>query len=312
MSANSSTDTGNIRDMLLDAAGLSLDRLPMLHVIFDRMSAMWVDNIRHLAASPAYCSLSTIESGRIGDILEIYESNAIAGLYNATNWDTQILVGFDRDFIFTMIEVLLGSDGTEPPIDDERSFSNIEIRMAHVLFEHVSKALKSAFSFVSNTSFKLERHETRMDFAVIGRRNNLCVVAKFLMQALNRGGEMFVLIPQSALTPMRQSLTRIISSDPTVRDPRWSKQIESEVRRAEVTLRAVLEKRSMTLEEISNLKVGQTIHLQANQRSLVTLESAQEPLFRCHLGKAEGVYTLRVEEPVDEQKEFYDGIMGEA
>ncbi|MGI6246106.1 MAG: flagellar motor switch protein FliM [Pseudochelatococcus sp.] len=307
--ARTTSSEGKVRDRLLDSTGLSLDRLPMLHVIFDRMTTSWVESFRHIAASPAYCSLSTIESGRINDILELYESNAIAGVFQAVQWDSQVLVGFDRDFIFSMVEVLLGADDAEPPLDDERAFSTIEIRIAHMIFEQIGRALQSAFALVAQTQFRLERTETRMDFAVIGRRNSPSVAAKFLVQALNRGGEMFVIIPQSALTPMRQSLSRVISSEPTIRDPRWSKQIESEVQRAEVSLQAVLEKRYMTLEEIAGLTVGQTIELQANPRTLVTLESEDEPVFRCFLGKSDGAYGLRIEEIIDKKKDIIDDIL---
>lgn len=308
---NAATADGKIQDRLLDTTGLSLDRLPMLHVIFDRMATIWVDGFRHLAASPAYCSLSMIESGRINEILEMYESNAIAGVFQAVEWDNQVLVGFDRDFIFTMVEVLLGADGTEPPIDDERSFSTIELRIANMIFEQLGKAMRTAFSLVTNTQFKLERSETRMDFAVIGRRNSQAVVAKFLVQSLNRGGEIFVLIPQSALTPMRQNLVRVISNEPTVRDPRWSKQIESEVQRAEVSLKAVLEKRYLTLDEIASLEVGQTIRLQASPKTLVTLESDDEPLFKCFLGKSDGAYSLRIEEVIDNRKDIIEDILSQ-
>lgn len=311
MNAGASQANGAVQDRLLDSTGLSLDRLPMLHVIFDRMATIWVDGFRHLAASPAYCSLSMIESGRINEILEMYESNAIAGVFQAVQWDNQVLVGFDRDFIFTMVEVLLGADGTEPPIDDERPFSTIELRIAGMIFEQLGKALRTAFSLVTNTHFKLERTETRMDFAVIGRRNSQAVVAKFLVQSLNRGGEIFVLIPQSALTPMRQNLVRVISNEPTVRDPRWSKQIESEVQRAEVSLKAILEKRYLTLEEIASLEVGQTIRLQASPKTLVTLESDDEALFRCFLGKSEGSYSLRIEEVIDNKKDIIDDILSQ-
>ncbi|MBB3808018.1 flagellar motor switch protein FliM [Pseudochelatococcus contaminans] len=307
----SATATANdkIQDRLLDSTGLSIDRLPMLHVIFDRMANVWLEGIRHLATSPAYCSLTMIEIGRISDILEMYESNAIAAVYQAPEWDSQVLVGLDRDFVFSMIEVLLGSDGAEPPIDEERGFSNIERRVSDLIFRHLSKAMRTAFKQVTNVHFRHERTETRMDFAVIGRRTSRAVVAKFLVQTLNRGGEIFVIIPQSALTPMRQNLMRVISNEPTVRDPRWSKQIKSEVQRAEVTLTAVLEKRYLTLEEIASLEVGQTIRLQASPKSLVTLESDDQPLFKCFLGKSDGAYSLRLEEAIDNKKDIIEDLL---
>jgi len=299
----------DIRDKLLDAAGLQLDRLPMLHVIFDRMSTSCAEHLRHLAASPMYYSLSGIEAGRVTDILEMYEANAVAGIFHAPDWDSHILIGFDRDFIYTMVEVLFGSDGSEPPFEEARGFSSIELRMAQTLFEQLAKALQASFSLVINTRFRLERIETRMDFAVIGRRNNQAVAAKFLLQALNRGGEMFVVIPQSVINPMRQALSRVVTGESSGRDPRWTKQIKNEVTKAGVALTAVLEERHLTLGEIANLKVGQLIELQATPRSRVKLAANQQNLFWCTVGHSDGSYVLKVDDAIDQEKEFFDDIL---
>jgi flagellar motor switch protein FliM len=299
----------DIRDMLLDAAGLSLDRLPMLHVIFDRMSTSCAEHLRHMAASPMYYSLSGLESGRVTEILEMYEANAVAGIFHAPEWDSHILIGFDRDFIYTMVEVLFGSDGSEPPVEEARGFSSIELRMAQTLFEQVAKALQASFSLVVDTKFKLERIETRMDFAVIGRRNNQAVAAKFLLQALNRGGEMFVIIPQSVLNPMRKALSHVVTGESTGRDPRWMQQIATEVKKTEVNLTAVLEERFLSLGEIADLKIGDVIELQATPRSRVKLESNQQGLFWCHIGQSEGSYVLKVDELIDQEKEFLDDVL---
>ncbi|MBA1154715.1 flagellar motor switch protein FliM [Microvirga mediterraneensis] len=304
-----SQSANDIRDMLLDAAGLSLDRLPMLHVIFDRMSTSCAEHLRHMAASPMYYSLSGLESGRITEILEMYEANAVAGIFHAPEWDSHILIGFDRDFIYTMVEVLFGSDGSEPPVEEARGFSNIELKMAQTLFEQVAKALQASFSLVVDTKFKLERIETRMDFAVIGRRNNQAVAAKFLLQALNRGGEMFVIIPQSVLNPMRKALSQVVTGESSGRDPRWMKQIATEVKKTEVTLKAVLEERFLSLGEIADLKIGDVIELQATPRSRVKLESNQQGLFWCHIGQSEGSYVLKVDELIDQEKEFLDDVL---
>ncbi len=299
---------GAISDRLLDAAGITIDRLPMLHVIFDRVATHCADGLRHMSASPSYLSVSNIESGRIGDILEDYESNAIAAMYHAVDWDTRILVGFDRDFVFTMVEVLFGSDGSEPPLDDERGFSNIEMRVAQALFDEAGKAVQAAFGPISKTALNLERIETRMDFAIIGRRNNLAVVAKLLIQALGRGGEMFVIIPQSALSPMRQSLAHVVSGDVTTADPRWSKQMQSEVSRTAVTLEAVLEERTVDLGDVAEFAVGQVLELQATAQSLVRLDCNGQALFRARLGQSKGAYMLEIKHVIDTEQEFVDDL----
>jgi len=302
----SSVDASNL---LIDAAGLSLDRLPMLHVIFDRFATACADSMRGLAASQSYYSLSHCESGRVGDILEEYEANAIAAVYQAPEWDTHIIIGFDRDFIFTLVEVLLGADGSEPPIDEERPFSNIEMKLSKTLFDMMSSLFANAFSIVSNVTFRFERLETRMDFAVIGRHNNHAVASKFLLQAINRGGEMFIIIPQSALTPIRQQLSRVPTGDATVRDPRWVKQLETEVQRTEVKIQAVLEQRPLTLQELANLVPGQVLELQANPRTKIKLEANEQPLFLCRLGQADGRYNLRIEDICDAEKDLENDVL---
>ena len=298
-----------LSDHLLDAAGISVERMPMLHVIFDRMANYCADGVRTMSASPSYFSLSNIDNGRLGDILESYEANAVAAVFYAQEWDSRILIGFDRDFVFTMIEVLFGADGAEPPVDDERSFSNVELRMAQVLFDRLGKALQASFATTSDVTFKFERIETRMDFVAIGRRSNMAVCANILLQALNRGGQMFIVIPHSALNPLRQSLAHVVSGDTTTSDPGWSKQMHSEIQRTEVELKAVLEERLLTLGEVANLRVGQVIHLNATPRTLARLECNNELLFWCQVGQLDGLYTLQVKDPVDQKREFVDGIL---
>lgn len=308
MTAEPAVSRSDFSNRLLEAAGLSLDRLPMLHVIFDRMSTACAEDIRHLAASQAYFSLSHVESGRIGELLEDYEANAVAGVVFAPTWDSHAILGFDRDFVYTMVEVLFGADGSEPPTDEERPFSNIELRVCQTLFEIVAATLGTSFSAVTPVSFKFERLETRMDFAVIGRRNNQAVAAKFLLQAINRGGEMFVIIPQSALTPIRQALAKVPTGEASVKDPKWMTQLQSEIQRAEVKVRAVLEERPIFLSEITGLSAGQVIELAATPRTRIRLEANDQPLFWCKLGQAEGCYHLRIEDRIMSTQDNADDV----
>jgi flagellar motor switch protein FliM len=296
-------------DRLLDAAGISIERLPMLRLAIDRMAALCADSFRPMTASPAFFVPTKIATGRIGDILDGYAGNVVAAVYQATEWDSRILFGFDRQFLFTVVETIFGGDGTEPTFEFERPFSTVELRVAQALFEQAANALKGAFAAISETNFKFERIETRMDFVSIGRPKNPAVVAKIGLKALGRNGEMFVVIPQSALNPMRQVLARDASSDVTARDPRWAKQFENEIRRTEVSLRATIEDRQFTLGDIAGLQVGQVLKLQATPTSRVKLECNDETLFWCQLGQGDGYYTVRIEDFVNQEQEFLDDIL---
>ncbi len=300
---------GGVPDRLLDVAGISIDRMPMLKVVFDRLATMCADSLRPLSPSPVLLSLEGVETCRVGDIISAYEGGAVAAVFYACEWDTRILVGLDRPSLDALIEALFGGDGAERRGAEDRPISTIEMRLGQLVFDLAAAALQACFASVAETPFRFERIETRLDFAVIGRRNNPAIVARLALQALDSGGEMFVVIPQSALTPMRQNLARVLSGDVSPRDPRWTRQIQSEVARTEVSLTAILDEKQMTLGEIAGLKVGTVLALDAGPRSKVRLECGGQPLFWCELGRSDSVYTLRIEDFVDTNEDMLDDLL---
>ncbi|OYU87560.1 MAG: flagellar motor switch protein FliM [Bradyrhizobiaceae bacterium PARB1] len=297
-------------DQLLGAAGISVERMPMLHVIFDTMTNLCAESLRSMSPSQSYFSLMSVGSERLSDILDRHEGEAIAAVFYAQAWDARVLIGFDRDFVYTMIELLFGADGAEPPLDMPRVFSNVELHVAQALFERFGKALQSSFERATEVTFNLERVETRMDYLAIGRLNNMAVCSKILLQALDRGGEMFIVIPHAALNPIRTAMSQIVSGESASTDPKWSRQLHSEIKRTEVTLKAILEERQFTLGEVANFKVGQVLQLNATPDTLVRLECNEQRLFWCQLGQMNGVYSLQIKESGDQKREFIDDILG--
>ena len=295
------TDRSAAADRLLDNPGLTVERLPMLTVIFDRLAASCAEGLRPF--SPAILSLfvNSITTDHVWDALDSYDGSVAAILYSP-ELDARVLVGLDRRCLFSLMEVLLGGDAQEPPHDDDRNYSTLEVRVAQTVFEIAAEALNSAFGPVIATSFRLERVETRMDFTVMGRRNVLAVIAKILIQAMDIGGQMFVIIPQPALTPIRQQLSRDLSSDGSASDPRWQKLMQKGVQKAEITAVAILDEKSLTLGDISQWRVGDVLPINASAVSKVRLDCKNQPLFLCDLGQAKGHYTLKVADRVDSEE----------
>lgn len=300
----------SVSDRLLDAAGIQIDRLPMLPIIFDRVANQCADLMRTISPSPCYFSMSHIEQGRIAELLEPYEANAVCAILDVPEWDSQVVLGFDRDFIFTIVEVMFGADGSEVPEEDGRPFSNIEMKICTKLSEILCGTLSQAFAASTKATFSLERLETRMHFATIGRRNGQAAAAKFLVQAINRGGEMFVILPHSCLQMVRRALSTTSATEPGTRDPGWVEQMKVGATRAEVKLRAVLAERQSTLYDIANLKVGELIELNNGPNSLIKLEANEQSLFWCKLGQHEGVYRLKIEKVFNVEKEIISDILG--
>lgn len=277
-------------ERLLDGAGISVDRMPMLHVIFERMAAQCSELMRQMSSSPALFMVESIVTERIGDILDDYESNVVLGVIYSQAWDQRLLIGLQHDLVFALAEVLFGGDGGEAPAVEKRQLSNIELRLAKKAFDLFAQALQTSFAVVCETAFKLDRIETRLDFVAIAPRTAFGVRTKVKLRILGRESELFVLIPQIALNPIRQDLVHDLSAEMSVRDPRWTKQIQSEIGLTEISIRGVIEERHFSLDDIASLQIGHVLTLQATAKTRVKLECNTEPLFWCDLGQADGFY----------------------
>jgi len=78
------TGTAHSRPTSCWTRGITIDRLPMLHIIFDS----WRDlrrRVAHMSASPSYFSLSNIEHGRSAKCWKA-TSRSVAGVFYAPEW----------------------------------------------------------------------------------------------------------------------------------------------------------------------------------------------------------------------------------
>jgi flagellar motor switch protein FliM len=293
---------------LIDNGGISVDRLPMLRVVFDRMIAALSERVRPMTAAPVLFSVKEIGSARISDVLEDCDGDVIGAVFIVPEWDTRIFICLNRKFLNILLEALFGGSGEEWSSED-RPFSGADHRIAQTILEHTAKSFAVSFSSVVETSLQFEGIESRMEFVAIGRRNNFAVVATLEFQSLGHSGEIRLLIPQQGFNAIRPRLERDPAEENSTRDPRWVKQLRGKLGRTEVSLRAVIEEHQFTLKDISLLRVGEILPLQATPLSKLKLECHDQTLFWCKLGQAEGHYTVRLEESVDQEREFIDDIL---
>lgn len=306
--ATSETGRDSLAELFTGASNF-VERMPMLRVAFERAVTACTEDLAPVSDLPLLMTLQGLESGTAGELLDKYDGRSVVGVLHASRWSARLLVNADQDAVFTIVEAMLGGDGSQPAYRIERAFSRIEVRLAEAFFQRIAKALESALSGIADTPVELESAGNEIDFDVLGRRNSAVVVARLRLDAGVRGGEILITIPRAALTPLRQALARVPVKDGPPADAGWSELIQSQVSRTHVALSAILDERPGTLGEVAGFEVGKVVEFNATANSRVRLECNGERLMWCHLGKSQGKYTLRVEEFVDREQEFLDEIL---
>jgi flagellar motor switch protein FliM len=300
------------RDSLAELfAGSSnfVERMPMLRVIFERAGVACSEDIASLADPPPQLLLQDLQSGVAGELLAKYDGKSVFGVLHASRWSARLAACLDRPAVFAIVDMMLGSDGSQPPYDADRPFSRIEMRIAEAFLARLAKALEAGLAGVAETPLSVEAALDHVDFDAIGKANNPMVLARYRLESGPAAGEIVVAVARAALNPHRQALARVPTKEAPAVDPRWREQMQTEVTRAQVVLNAILDERPGTLGEVASFGVGKIVELNATASGRVRLECNGEPLLWCHLGKAQGKYTLRVDEPVDREQEFMNELL---
>jgi flagellar motor switch protein FliM len=236
-------------------------------------------------------------------VLESYE-DSIAGIYYCRQWDSKIVIGLDRRFIFSLIDAAFGGDGSMPPFESDRPFTSLEARLARSVFNIVIPELEDLLTPITPVNLDLEKLETKLDFQILGQTEVPVISVQILFQILDNGGRMFMIIPQSALYPVRKQLERQRALDGTSVDPEWQKKMQDGLASSTMLLKGVLEGPELTLEQIAALEPGQILRLNADTKSMIALECQDERIFWCRLAQSKSQFALVVEQPIDRQKEL--------
>lgn len=296
--------TGESLQELFAARGGGLEQLPMLRTVMEKAASACTEDVRALVGMPLRLNLNSIGRGAGADLLRGKGDRAVAVL-DAPGWECKLLVRADRAAVFGIVEILLGSDGSQPPQVPERDLTRVELALAELYFGALSRGLAAAFAEVAATTFAIDPPMDETDLEAMAGGMPVAIAG----YRLDVGGEVLVAIPHAALEAMRQPLSQAPAKAEARPDPGWARQIRTQLTRADVTLTAILEERPGVLGEVFCLAVGQVIDLEATPQSRVRVECNGEALLWCDLGKSNGVYTLRVDSFVDREQEFMDDIL---
>lgn len=272
---------------IINSTLVSYERLPMLDIIFDRVIRMLSTSLRNLTSDNIDVSLDNITSVRFGDYLNSVPLPAMMAVFRASEWDNQALMTVDSNLIYSIVDVLLGGRrGTAAMRIEGRPYTTIETSLVERMIEVVLSDLSAAFEPLSPVTFLFDRIETNPRFASIARPTNAAIVVRLRVDMEDRGGKMEILFPYATLEPVRELLLQRFMGEKFGRDSIWETHLASELWRTTVDLTAVLDEQTMTLGEVINLQVGQTLMFAATPDDDVAVRCSDIDVVRGKLGRS--------------------------
>jgi flagellar motor switch protein FliM len=167
------------------------------------------------------------------------------------------------------------------------------------MVEVVLNDARAAFEPLTAVNFNLDRLETNPRFAAIARPANAAILVKLRIDMEDRGGRIELLLPYATLEPIRKMLLQQFMGEKFGRDNIWEGHLATELWTTQMEVAAVLDEQQLPLSRVLNLKVGETLMLNAAPDSLVELRCNSIPLTRGRMGRRGDNIAVRVEHPLN-------------
>jgi len=272
---------------LINSALVSYERLPMLDIIFDRMVRMTSTSLRNFTSENIEVSLDNITSVRFGDYLNSIPLPAMLAVFRAEEWDNYGLMTVDSSLIYSIVDVLLGGRrGTAPMRIEGRPYTTIEQTLVERMIAVVLKDMSAAFEPLSPVNFTFDRLETNPRFATIARPPNAAILVKLRIDMEDRGGRLELLYPYATLEPVRELLLQRFMGEKFGRDSIWETHLATELWSADLQMRAVLGEQHMTLRDVMNLQVGQTMSFNVTPQDNIEMRCGDQVMLRGKMGRS--------------------------
>ena len=114
----------------------------------------------------------------------------------------------------------------------------------------------------------------------------------------DRGGRIELLLPYATLEPIRKMLLQQFMGEKFGRDNIWESHLATELWTTQLDVRAVLDEQQLSLREVLELKVGDTLLLNATPDSQVELRAGAIPHTRGRMGRRNHHIAVRVDGPL--------------
>jgi flagellar motor switch protein FliM len=257
-------------------------------------------SLRNFTSDNVEVSLDQITSIRFGDYLNSIPLPAIIAVFRAVQLDNFGLVTVDSNLIYSVVDVLLGGRrGAAATRVEGRPYTTIERVLVTRMIEVVLNDARQAFAPLTDVDFNLDRIETNPRFAAIARPPNAAIVVKLRIDMEDRGGRLELLLPYATLEPIRKMLLQQFMGEKFGRDNIWEGHLASELWATKLEVRAVLDEMKQPLKRMLDLKVGDTLILDAAPDSPVLLKCGSVELSQGRVGRMGHSLAVRVERPIN-------------
>lgn len=282
-------------------AKFSKEHLRTLEIIFEHFGRLVSSNFPAYLRKNIQIDVMNSEAVTYSEFSNALSNPVLLGIVNFAPMNGNIIIELASNLGFTIIDRMLGGMGD--PLDKPRDFSEIELSVLERIFTILVDLLREPWENVIEIHPRLERIETNSQFAQIISPSEMIAIVTINMTIGNVEGLMNICLPFMTLEDVMDKLnTKYWFSTMQSRDEiSYNEFIETAITKAQIPIKALLGKSSISVMDFINLQVGDIIKLDSHVDDELDVYVGNIVKFKGLPGSGAENYAVKVTEIIREE-----------
>ena len=280
----------------------SKEHLRTLEIIFEHYGRLLSTNLPAYLRKAVQVEVVNSESVIYSEFSNALSNPVLLGVINMDPLDGSAVMEISGNLAFCIIDRLLGGEGE--PLDKMREYSEIEPVILERIFTICVNLLREPWQNVVSITPRLERIETNSQFAQIISPSETIAIVTINVKIGDVEGLMNVCLPFGVLESVMDKLnTKYWFSTMQEKDNKsYNEAIESLISKAQIPVKAVLGKSSISVNDFLQLHIGDVIKLDRSVDDELDVYVGNIKKFAAMPGSTNDNYAVRITQILKEEE----------
>lgn len=282
-------------------AKFSKEHLRTLEFIFEHFGRLVSSNFPAYLRKNVQIDVMNSEAVTYSEFSNAMSNPVLLGIVNFAPLNGNIIIELASNLGYAIIDRMLGGMGD--PLDKPRDFSEIELSVLERIFTILVDLLREPWENVIEIHPRLERIETNSQFAQIISPSEMTAIVTINVAIGSVEGLMNICLPFMTLEDIMDKLnTKYWFSTMQNKDEEsYNSFIETAINKAQIPMKALLGKSSISVMDFINLQVGDIIKLDSHVDSELDIYVGNIVKFKALPGSGAENYAVKVTEIIREE-----------
>ena len=282
-------------------AKFSKEHLRTLEIIFEHFGRLVSSNLPAYLRKNVQIDVMNSEAVTYSEFSNALSNPVLLGIIDFYPLKGNIIIELAANIGYSIIDRMLGGIGE--PLEKNRDFSEIEISILEKIFNVIVNLLKDPWKNVVHLEPRLERIETNSQFAQIISPSEMIAIITINVTIGTVEGLMNICLPFITLEDIMDKLNTKywFSTMQNSDEASYSDMIESAISKAQIPIKAVLGKSTISVMDFVNLQLNDIIKLNSSVEGELDVYVGNIKKFKALPGSATDKYAVKVTEIIREE-----------